>query len=90
MILNIVGAAIIGNLVTHWFTPIEKPKRWIISKLPNNYIRNAIDTLFHCSKCFTLWFSMIVFKDVFAAVTASFLAYIFNHIIDRIEEWYTT
>lgn len=81
--------AIIGNLVAHWFEPIQKPKRWLIGKLSfSTHIVTLADKLFNCSKCFTLWFSMIVFKDVFAAVTASFLAYIFNHIIDRIEQWY--
>ena len=89
MIIKILGLAVISNLFAHWFRPIQGPKNWILNRIfPNTLFGKLVQELGNCSKCVGLWFSFVVLQDILAASLVSFIAYIFNHIIDRVEEWY--
>jgi ABC-type uncharacterized transport system permease subunit len=91
MIINIVGLAIIANLFTHWFTPIQSIKNKIIGKI--NF--QPITTVLTCPKCFGLYLGIfhgcVAFTDVnpfiFGAVV-SFVSYGIKFIIDKIEHHY--
>tara|TARA_R110000796_G_scaffold17219_2_gene53160 strand:+ start:798 stop:1070 length:273 start_codon:yes stop_codon:yes gene_type:complete len=84
-LINILGLSVIANLIAHWFTPVQTIKNKI-SKLTSFFpwFGNALS----CSKCLGLWIALLAFHSLPAAALTSFLGYIINHFIDRIEEWY--
>lgn len=87
-LLNIIGAAVVGNMIAHWFSPIQGVKDRVIKlfiRIPLFY--QLINSL-NCSKCTSLWLSLIIFQDVFAAALASFVGLIINFVIDYIGNWY--
>ena len=87
-LINVIGVAILGNFIAHWFSPIQGIKRRffeILSFVPKiNYLEEALN----CSKCASFWFSLIIFQDLFVAAIASLVGYLINHLIDRVEVWY--
>lgn len=88
-VYNILGLAVLANLVTHWFQPIQSAKWRVIrffkfSATTQYLIRKGLT----CSKCLSLWSALILFQDVFVAALCSLVGYLINHLIDRIEAWY--
>ena len=88
-IFNIIGVALLGVFIARFFEPLQKPKQKFISIFSfSMIIYNALDKLLNCSKCTSFWLSLFFFRSLLAAVTVSFLAYLINHLIDRVEEYY--
>lgn len=90
-IINILGISVIGNMIAYWFLPIQEAKRRFIglfSRLP--FIFSFFDKVLNCSKCMSFWVYLVVFQDVIGAALCSFVGYIINYIIDRIQVWYET
>jgi len=87
-LLNIIGTAILGNFIAHWFLPIQRAKRVIfdfISIVPLvNYVQDALD----CSKCSSFWLGLVLFHDLFAAAICSLLGYLIQFIIDQVNYSY--
>ena len=85
-IVNILGIAVIANMIAHWFLPIQRVKNklanFLSSFLP--YVGKALG----CSKCLSLWIGLLVFQDLLTAALTSLIGYLINHLIDRVEEWY--
>lgn len=85
-VINILGVAVLAVMLAHWYTPIQRVKRWIISKVfRDGYI---IDTVFNCSKCSGFLLGIVFFLDLPTAALTSILAYFMNHLIDRVESYY--
>jgi hypothetical protein len=87
--INIIGIAILSLMFARTFEPIQKAKSWIVERfrfLP--FVYDALNTLLFCPKCFGFWFYLIVFQDLIGAALCSFIAYLLNHTVDRIEEYY--
>ena len=91
MIINILGLAIIANLFTHWFTPIQSIKNKIIGKL--NF--QPITTTLTCPKCFGLYIGILLGYIIIPqenpfiiGAVVSFVSYIIKFIIDKIEYYY--
>jgi hypothetical protein len=82
MMIEIIGIAILCNLVTHWFEPIQKIKYKVVDKLPM-----WIAKLFLCSKCMGLWVGLIYFQDPILAAVTSFTSYLIDNAIYNIELW---
>lgn len=85
--INIIGTAIMANLIAHWFLPIQGVK----GKLSEFFVYTRLPFLaeiLNCSKCASLWLGFIFFFDPFAAALTSLVGYLINHLIDRVEEWY--
>jgi len=80
--IEIVGIAILSNMLTHWFQPIQRVKMWITSRLPE-----WLATPFLCSKCAGFWFGWIYFQNTILAAVTSLIAYIIDNLIYSIEEW---
>tara|TARA_S200002703_G_C3782970_1_gene241315 strand:- start:466 stop:726 length:261 start_codon:yes stop_codon:yes gene_type:complete len=81
-LVNLIGVAVMGNMLAYWFTPIQGIKQKFInlfSFLP------FIDKLFNCSKCTSFWFGIILFFDLPAAALCSFLGFLIYIIIDKFE-----
>lgn len=87
-LVNIIGTAILGNFISHWFQPIQGVKRAFFkffSFLPFiNYLEEALN----CSKCASFWFSLIIFQDLFIAAICSLIGYLIQFLIDQINCWY--
>ena len=79
---QVVGLAVLVNLITWWFDPIQSIKYKVLDKLPE-----WIGKPFTCSKCGGLWFGLLYFQDIFLATLTSFTAYIIEWILDYINEW---
>ena len=91
MIINILGLAIIANLFTHWFSPIQSTKNKIIDKINLNSIR----TVLTCPKCFGLYLGIIIgyiflseVNSFILGAVVSFVSYLIKFTIDKIEYYY--
>ena len=88
-IYNIVGLAVLGNLIAHWFEPIQGVKVKLIDLFRfNATIHNSLDLALNCGKCLSLWLGIAIFQDIFIAALCSLVGFVINHLIDRIEAWY--
>jgi len=85
MIREILGLAIIAVLITSWYEPIQGIKNRILQKINVEWITK----IFTCPKCMGLILGTIVTQNIYTGVIISLTAYIINHTIDRIEEWYS-
>ena len=82
MMIEILGIAILCNMLTHWFEPIQSVKMWFTDKLPQ-----WIATPFLCSKCMGFWLGLIYFQNPILAAITSFTAYLIDNLIYSIEIW---
>ena len=80
MIIEILGLAILVNMLTHWFQPIQSIKQWLIGRLPD-----WMQMPFICSKCAGLWFGLLYFQNIWLAVIVSLTAYLVDNLIYQIE-----
>jgi len=90
-LLNILGVAILALFIAHWFEPIQGVKNKVLELLGRalpKVFYTYIRTLFTCSKCLSFWLGLFLFFNLPAAACTSFLGFILNHIIDRVDHWY--
>ena len=88
-ILNIIGIAVIGNMAAYWFLPIQAAKRRFINLFSRfSFFHSVIDKALNCSKCMSFWIYLIVYQDVVLAALCSFVGYVINFTIDKIQSWY--
>lgn len=101
-IFNIIGIAILGNMIAHWFLPIQGAKRWLIGGVftISAFLHTQVDKALNCSKCMSFWLYITfqvgnLFSDLFllpeiliSAALCSYLGYLINFSIDKIENWY--
>ena len=88
-IFNIIGIAVIGNMIAYWFLPIQSAKRWLINlSRPLPFIYRQVDKALNCSKCMSFWVYLIVCQDVIGAALCAFIGYVINFTIDKIQSWY--
>jgi len=88
-IINILGIAVIGNMAAYWFQPIQATKRRFIglfTRLP--FLFDLLDKALNCSKCMSFWVYLIICQDVIGAALCSFVGYLINFSIDKIQSWY--
>lgn len=73
--LEIIGLAILVNLFTHWFSPIQKIKYNILDRLP--------DWMAHinCNKCMGLWIGLAYFLNPIYAALVSLTSYLIDYLI---------
>jgi len=79
---EILGMAVLVNMLTHWFTPIQKAKGWVVDRLPL-----WVAKLLVCSKCAGFWVGLIYFQDPILAALTSLTAYLIDNLIYKIETW---
>ena len=84
MIREILGLVIIAVLITSWYEPIQGIKNRILQKINVGWITK----IFTCPKCMGLILGTIVTQNIYTGVIISLTAYVVNHTIDRIENWY--
>lgn len=88
-IYNIIGLAILGNFVAHWFEPIQGAKVKLIDLFKfNATIHNSLDLALNCGKCMSFWLGLLLFQNIFIAALCSLVGFLISHLIDRIESWY--
>jgi hypothetical protein len=80
IILEIIGLAVIANLLTHWFEPLQSIKYVLIEKLPQ-----WLQTPFICSKCAGLWIGLAYFLNPIYAALVSLSAYLIDYLIFYID-----
>ena len=83
-ILNILGVAIISNLIAFWYSPLQSTK----DKLLDFLNISSIKIVFNCSKCLGLVIGLVMFYNIFAASLCALLGFIITFIINYIEDWY--
>ncbi len=88
--INVLGVAVLGVMLAHWYTPIQGVKEWLLDTVRffDRLIYNGLSVAFNCSKCSGFILGLILFHDLPAAALTSFIAYLANNIIDRVESWY--
>ena len=88
-IFNLIGIAVIGNMAAYWFSPIQSAKRRFISLFSRvGSFHSVIDKALNCSKCMSFWVYLIIYQDVIGAALCSFVGYLINFSIDKINAWY--
>lgn len=76
IVLEIIGLAIIANLITHWFQPLQAIKYMVIDRLPQ-----WIQKPFICAKCAGLWIGLAFFLNPIYAAIVSLTAYLIDYLI---------
>jgi len=88
-IFNLIGIAVIGNMIAYWFLPIQAAKRRFIELFIRfGFFHSVLDKALNCSKCMSFWVYLIVCQDVIGAALCSFVGYVINFTIDKIQSWY--
>lgn len=87
-LVNILGIAVIGNMIAFWYTPIQSVKDRFIGFFDNIPLLRYPLTVLQCSKCASFVVSLIFFQDLLAAALTSLVGLIINFIIDYINNWY--
>jgi len=80
--LEVLGIAILCNMLTHWFEPIQSVKYKVVDRLPM-----WIAKPFLCSKCAGFWVGLIYFQNPILAAITSLTAYLVDFLIYEIEIW---
>ena len=80
--VEVLGIAILCNMLTHWFEPIQSVKYKVVDRLPM-----WIAKPFLCSKCAGFWVGLIYFQNPILAAITSFTAYLIDNIIYSVELW---
>ena len=78
--IEILGLAVIANLITHWFEPIQGIKQGMVDKLPL-----WLGKPFICAKCAGLWLGLLITLDPLSAALTSLTSYLIENIIYYIE-----
>jgi hypothetical protein len=74
--IEVLGIAVIANLITHWFEPLQKLKQGVLDKLPE-----WLGKPFICAKCAGLWIGLFYFLDPVMAALTSLTSYLIENII---------
>jgi len=80
--VDILGIAILCNMLTHWFTPIQRVKYCTADRLPE-----WLATSLLYSKCAGFWVGLIYFQDPILAAITSLVSYLVDNLIYSIEIW---
>jgi len=80
--IDILGIAILCNMLTHWFEPIQNIKFKVVDRLPW-----WIAKPFICSKCSGFWVGLIYFQNPILAAVTSLTSYLIDNLIYKIEIW---
>lgn len=90
-LFEIVALAIFANWITGWFTPLNYFREvftnvWTRVTIKSGfYSLQRLAVVLSCPKCFSFWFTLIYKQDFWLALIVSFVAYIINHLIERVE-----
>lgn len=90
-LFNILGIAVLGNMLSHWYEPIQAPKGWIIRSLTHllpTFLGQAIERVLNCSKCSSFILGLTLFWELPTAALCAFLGLAINWSIDLINDWY--
>ena len=88
-IVHILGTAVLGNMLAHWYEPIQKPKRWAIRSVTFfPLLSRTMDRVLNCSKCTSFLLGLVIFRDVLTAALIAFIGYVIGWVIDKINSWY--
>ena len=79
---EIVGIAILCNMLTHWFEPIQSVKYKVVDRLPMWIAKPLL-----CSKCAGFWVGLIYFQNPILAAITSLTSYLIDNLIYNIELW---
>jgi len=82
-IINIIGVAVLANMFVHWYSPIQRPKRYVLKFLPS-IVQDALS----CTKCTSFLFGIFIFLDIFAAAFTALVGFFIGWLIDYINEYY--
>jgi hypothetical protein len=78
--INIIGLAVLVNMFTHWFRPIQ----WVKEKVGWYRLPEMLSFL-NCTKCLGFWTGLAVTQSLFQAATISLLAYCIDNLIYYID-----
>ena len=81
--IEIVGIAILCNMWSHWFQPIQKVKHLLL----DGRIPDWMYPIFVCSKCTGFWVGLIYFQNPILAAITSLVSYLVDNLIYSIEIW---
>ena len=92
-LFNIVALALFANWITHWFTPLNYFRELLVEAWTRVTIKSGFYSLqrlavvLSCPKCFGFWFTLFYKQDFWLALVVSFVAYLINFVINKVEEW---
>lgn len=81
--IEILGLAILGFMISDWFKPIQ-----IIKDELKVWDWPIIGTVLYCVKCSAFWLTLIVLQNIYLAAISAIMAYIIKFIVDYIENKY--
>lgn len=92
-LFNVLALALFANWMTGWFTPLNYFREVItdvwtrVTIKAGFYSLQRLAVVISCSRCFGFWFTLAYKQDFWLALIVSFVAYVINHIIERVENY---
>jgi hypothetical protein len=81
--IEILGLAILGFMISGWFQPLQALKNKLkVFNIP------VIGKHLYCVKCVSFWLALVVTGNLYIAAIVSMLGYIISYITEKIEEYY--
>lgn len=78
LLLTILKGFLLGWLLSH-FEPLQDLIKWATRNISDKYyIVWYAKTALGCWKCSSLWLTLFIFEDIYAAAGAAFTAYVID------------
>ena len=88
---QIIILALFSAWFTHWFSPLQKPKEWLIDRYIRVLIKiNAlwlapVATVLTCSKCFGFWFGWFYTQSFTVGLGVAMMSFLITFAVNEIE-----
>ena len=90
--IELLGYSAVALLFTKYFSPIQQPKAWVVTKLVDLVVKTRqwwameiVQTL-TCPKCFSFWFTLAMTFNLWNAAIVSIFTMVVNLLIERLQD----
>ena len=88
---QIIILALFSAWFTHWFSPLQKPKEWLIDRYIRLCMRFNVPSLMGlvvvltCSKCFGFWFGWFYTQSFTVGLGVAMMSFLITFAVNEIE-----
>ena len=92
--IELLGYSAVALLFTKYFSPIQQPKAWVVTKLVDLVVKTRqwwfmdVVQVLTCPKCFSFWFTLAMTFNLWSAAIVSIFTMVVNLIIEKLQDEY--
>ena len=90
--IELLGYSAVALLFTKYFSPIQQPKAWVVTKLVDLVVKTRqwwfmdVVQVLTCPKCFSFWFTLAMTFNLWSAAIVSIFTMVVNLIIEKLQD----